>query len=199
MAIERNPAAAEAAVAAGFEVMSHGYRWIDYADIPEDIEREHMHRAIEIITRICGSRPLGWCTGRPSMNTRKLVVEEGGFLYDSDSLSDDLPYWERVAGHDHLVIPHQFDTNDTKFVHVNGFAHGGHYESYLRDSFDTLYREGEFTPRMMTLSMHPRIIGRPGRIAALERFLDYVLSKDKVWITTRADIAKHWMAEHPAP
>ena len=198
MAIERNPVAAEAAVAAGFEVMSHGYRWIDYSNFPLDLEREHMYRAIEIITQICGSRPLGWCTGRPSMNTRKLVVEEGGFLYDSDSLSDDLPYWERVAGKNHLVIPHQFDTNDTKFVHVNGFAYGGHYESYLVDSFDTLYREGEFTPRMMTVSMHPRIIGRPGRIAALERFLDYVLSKDKVWITTRSNIAKHWIEEHPA-
>ncbi len=198
MAIERNPAVAEAAVAAGFEVMSHGYRWIDYSNIPIDLEREHMYQAIEIITRICGSRPLGWCTGRPSMNTRKLIVEEGGFLYDSDSLSDDLPYWERVAGKDHLVIPHQFDTNDSKFVHVNGFAYGGHYESYLRDSFDTLYREGELKPRMMTVSMHPRIIGRPGRIAALERFLDYVLSKDKVWITTRANIAKHWIEEHPA-
>lgn len=198
MAIERNPAAAEAAVAAGYEIVSHGHRWIDYANMPEKIEREHMDLAVETITRICGKRPLGWCTGRPSMNTRRLVVEEGGFLYDSDSLADDLPYWERVSDRDHLVIPHQFDTNDSKFVHVNGFAHGGHYETYLRDSFDVLYREGEEFPRMMTVSLHPRIIGRPGRIAALERFLDHVLAHDKVWITTREAIARHWMARHPA-
>lgn len=198
MAIERNPAAAEAAVAAGYEIVSHGHRWIDYAAVPEQIERDHMNLAIETITRICGKRPLGWCTGRPSMNTRRLVVEEGGFLYDSDSLADDLPYWERVSERDHLVIPHQFDTNDSKFVHVNGFAHGGHYEAYLRDSFDVLYREGEAFPRMMTVSLHPRIIGRPGRIASLERFLDHVLAHDKVWITTREEIARHWAARHPA-
>ncbi len=198
MAIERNPAAAEAAVKAGYEIISHGHRWIDYAAVPEQIEREHMGLAIDAITRICGKRPVGWCTGRPSMNTRRLVVEEGGFLYDSDSLSDDLPYWERVADRDHLVIPHQFDTNDSKFVHVNGFAHGGHYETYLRDSFDVLFREGDAFPRMMTVSLHPRIIGRPGRIAALERFLDHVLTHDKVWITTREEIARHWIARHPA-
>ena len=198
MAIERNPAAAEAAVAAGYEIIAHGHKWIDYAAVPEQVERDHMGLAIESITRICGKRPLGWCTGRPSMNTRRLVVEEGGFLYDSDSLSDELPYWERVSGRNHLVIPHQFDTNDSKFVHANGFAYGGHYEAYLRDSFDVLYREGEAHPRMMTVSLHPRIVGRPGRIAALERFLDYVLTHDKVWIPTREEIARHWIARHPA-
>lgn len=199
MALERNPAAGEAAVAAGFEVMSHGYRWIDYAALAEEVEREHLERAVEIIRRICGTRPVGWCTGRPSMNTRRLVVEEGGFLYDSDSLADDLPYWVNEAGRPHLVIPHQFDNNDSKFIHTNGFAYGGHYEAYLRDAFDVLYREGETAPKMMTIGLHPRIIGRPGRIAALERFLDYALTHDAVWIASRAEIARHWIERHPAP
>ncbi len=197
MAIERNPAAAEAAMDAGFEVMSHGYRWIDYSLVDESVEREHLHKMVEIISRICGTRPVGWCTGRPSVNTRRLVVEEGGFLYDSDSLADDLPYWEAVAGRPHLVVPHQFDTNDSKFVHTNGFAYGGHYEAYLKDTFDTLYREGESAPRMMTVSLHPRIVGRPGRILAFERFLDHALSHDRVWLATREQIARHWIATHP--
>ena len=197
MALERNPAAGEAAVEAGFEVMSHGYRWINYHGMDEATEREHIDRAVEIITRVCGRRPVGWCTGRPSMNTRRLVVEAGGFLYDSDSLSDDLPYWESVNGAGHLVIPHQFDNNDTKFVHTNGFAYGGHYEQYLKDNFDVLYREGLERPKMMTVSLHSRIVGRPGRIRALERFLDYVLEHDRVWIPTREEIARHWIATHP--
>ena len=182
---------------AGFEVMSHGYRWIDYHGMDEATEREHIDRSVEIITRVCGRRPVGWCTGRPSLNTRRLVVEAGGFLYDSDSLSDDLPYWETVGGTGHLVIPHQFDNNDSKFVHTNGFAHGGHYEQYLRDTFDVLYREGLERPKMMTVSLHSRIVGRPGRIRALERFLDYVLEHDRVWIPTREQIARHWTATHP--
>ena len=197
MALERNPTAGEAAVEAGFEVMSHGYRWIDYHGMDEATEREHIDRAVEIIARVCGRRPVGWCTGRPSMNTRRLVVEAGGFLYDSDSLSDDLPYWETVNGTGHLVIPHQFDNNDSKFVHPNGFACGGHYEEYLKDTFDVLYREGLERPRMMTVSLHSRIVGRPGRIRALERFLDYVLGHDRVWIPTREQIARHWMTTHP--
>ncbi len=197
MALERNPAAGEAAVEAGFEVMSHGYRWIDYHGMDEATEREHIERAVEIIARVCGRRPVGWCTGRPSMNTRRLVVEAGGFLYDSDSLSDDLPYWESVNGAGHLVIPHQFDNNDSKLVHPNGFAYGGHYEEYLKDTFDVLYREGLERPRMMTVSLHSRIVGRPGRIRALERFLDYVLGHDRVWIPTREQIARHWTATHP--
>ena len=177
MALERNPAAGEAAVEAGFEVMSHGYRWINYHGIDEATEREHIeqggggHRP--------GLRPASGragAPGRPSLNTRRLVVEAGGFLYDSDSLSDDLPYWETVNGVGHLVIPHQFDNNDTKFVHTNGFAYGGHYEQYLKDTFDVLYREGLERPKMMTVSLHSRIVGRPGRIRALERFLDYVLA-----------------------
>ena len=197
MALERNPAVAEASMAAGFEILSHGYRWIDYAEIPESVEREHICRSVEIIRRLCGRRPVGWCVGRPSVNSRRLAVEEGGFLYDCDSLADDLPYWEVVAGRPHLVIPHQFDTNDSKFVHTNGFAHGGQYEAYLRDSFDVLYREGEESPKMMTVSLHPRIIGRPGRIAAFERFLDYVLRHERVWVPTREQIARHWIERHP--
>lgn len=199
MALERNPAAVEAILAAGHEVVSHGYRWIDYATVPEAEERAHLERAVEILTRLCGAPPVGWCTGRPGPNTRRLVVEAGGFLYDSDSLADDLPYWTRVAGRSHLVIPHQFDNNDSKLVHVNGFANGAQYESYLRDNFDVLYREGEVVPRMMTVSLHPRIVGRPGRIAALERFLDHALRHDRVWFATREQIARHWIARHPAP
>lgn len=197
MALERNPAAAEAAVAAGFEVMSHGYRWIDYAQVPEDRERADLQKSIEVITRICGKRPVGWCTGRPSMNTRRLVVEEGGFLYDSDSLADDLPYWEVVGGKPHLILPHQFDNNDSKLVHVNGFSYGGHYEAYLRDNFDVLYREGAEAPKMITISLHPRIIGRPGRIAALERFLDHAMAHERVWFATREAVARHWIDTHP--
>lgn len=196
MALERNPAVAHAAMQSGYEVMAHGYRWIDYAQMPEEEEREHIDRAVEIITRLCGQRPVGWCTGRPSAQTRRLIVEEGGFLYDSDSLADDLPYWTEVSGRAHLVIPHQFDTNDSKLVHVNGFSTGGQFEAYLRDSFDVLYREGATSPKMMTVALHPRLIGRPGRIAGLERFLDHALAHDQVWFPTREEIARHWIANH---
>ena len=161
MALERNPAAAEAAMEAGFEMMAHGHRWIDYSRVPAQTEREHMDRAVEVITRQCGERPLGFYVGRPSMNTRRLVVEEGGFLYDCDSYADDMPYWDHSAGRPHLVIPHQFDTNDSKLVHPNGFPHGEAWETYLRDSFDVLWREGADTPRMITVSLHPRIAGAP--------------------------------------
>ncbi|MEM1345414.1 MAG: allantoinase PuuE [Pseudomonadota bacterium] len=197
MAMARNPAAAEAAVAAGFEIVAHGYRWIDYAEVPEDIERAHMAEAVASLTRLTGSRPLGWYTGRPSPNTRRLVVEEGGFLYDSDSYADDLPYWDHSHGRAHLVIPHQFDTNDSKLVHPNGFPNAPAWEAYLRDSFDVLYREGATAARMMTVSLHPRIAGRPGRVAGLERFLDHVLAHPDVWIARRKDIAAHWRRQHP--
>jgi len=198
MALERNPAAVDAALAAGWEVMAHGHRWIDYAGMPEAEERADIARAVEIIRRLTGARPLGWYTGRPSVNTRRLVVEEGGFLYDSDSYADDLPYWDVAHGRPHLVIPHQFDTNDSKLVHPNGFPNGGAWEAYLRDSFDVLYREGADAPRMMTVSLHPRIAGRPGRAAELERFLDHVLAHPDVWVARRVDIARHWAATHPA-
>lgn len=197
MALERNPAAADAAIAAGFEVMAHGHRWIDYADMPEVEERADIATAIEVIERLTGARPLGWYTGRPSVNTRRLVVEEGGFLYDGDSYADDLPYWDHSFGRPHLVIPHQFDTNDSKLVHTNGFPNGAAWEAYLRDSFDMLYAEGADAPRMMTVSLHPRIAGRPGRAAGFARFLDHVMSKSHVWVATREEIARHWIARHP--
>jgi len=199
MALERNPAAARAMVDAGFEVASHGWRWIDYQDVPEDEERDHIRRAVEVIQRLTGARPVGWYTGRISPNTRRLVVEEGGFWYDSDSYADDLPYWVEVGGKPHLILPYTLDNNDMKFALANGFNHGEQFFRYLRDAFDSLYEEGARTPRMMSVGLHCRLAGRPGRIAALTRFLDYARSHDHVWITTRAEIARLWRQQHPPP
>ena len=164
MAIERNPAVAEAAMKAGHEICSHGYRWIDYRNVPEDIEREHLAKAIQILTRIAGTRPLGWYTGRTGANTRRLVVEEGGFLYDADDYSDDLPYWVTVEGGPHLVVPYTLDANDMRFATPQGFNAGDQFFNYLCDSFDPLYADGETTPRMMSIGLHCRLAGRPGRI-----------------------------------
>jgi len=197
MALERNPAAARAMVEAGFEVASHGWRWIDYREVPESEERAHIKRAIEAIERTTGTRPVGWYTGRNSPNTRRLVVEEGGFLYDSDSYADDLPYWTAVGGRPHLVIPYTLDNNDMKFALTHGFSHGEEFFQYLRDAFDVLYEEGSQQPKMMSVGLHCRLAGRPGRTAALLRFLDYARSHDHVWITTRAEIARHWRKHHP--
>ncbi len=197
MALERHPDAAKAMVEAGFEVASHGYRWIDYQNMPEDEEREHLRLAIRAIEKTTGARPLGWYTGRNSPNTRRLVVEEGGFLYDSDSYADDLPYWELVGGKPHLVIPYTLDNNDMKYGVLNGFSDGDGFFTYLKDAFDMLYAEGIDAPRMMSIGLHCRLIGRPGRAAALARFLDYVQRHEKVWITTRTEIARHWIATHP--
>jgi putative urate catabolism protein len=197
MALERNPAAARAMVEAGFEVASHGWRWIDYQNVPEAEERAHVKRAIEAIERATGSRPVGWYTGRNSPNTRRLVVEEGGFLYDSDSYADDLPYWVELGGRPHLIIPYTLDNNDMKFAINNGFNHGDEFFQYLRDAFDVLYEEGARQPKMMSVGLHCRLAGRPGRAAALTRFLDYARSHDHVWITTRAAIAEHWRSRHP--
>jgi putative urate catabolism protein len=199
MAIERNPAVAEAAMKAGHEICSHGYRWIDYRNVPEELEREHLATAIEILTRITGARPLGWYTGRNSMNTRRLVAEEGGFLYDADDYSDDLPFWVTAAGKPHLVVPYTLDTNDMRFATPQGFNAGDQFFNYLRDSFDTLYAEGETTPRMMSIGLHCRLVGRPGRIRALERFMDHALAHDRVWFCRRIDIARHWRERFPAP
>jgi putative urate catabolism protein len=198
MALERNPEAARAMVEAGFEVASHGWRWIDYHAVPEDEERVHVRSAIEAIERTTGSRPVGWYTGRVSPNTRRLVVEAGGFLYDSDSYADDLPYWVTVDGRPHLVIPYTLDNNDMRFSLANGFSHGEPFFLYLRDAFDVLYAEGVSQPKMMSVGLHCRLIGRPGRAAALARFLDYARSHDRVWITTRAEIARHWQKQQPA-
>lgn len=198
MALERNPAVAEAAMAAGHEICSHGYRWIDYRDVPEDVEREHLERAIEIIRRLTGERPLGWYTGRTSERTRALVVKEGGFLYDADDYNDDLPFWTQVNGKSHLVVPYTLDNNDMRFATPQGFNSGDQFYSYLRDAFDVLYAEGEHTPRMMSVGLHCRLVGRPGRLAALARFIEYTRRFDDVWYGRRIDIARHWRAVHPA-
>ena len=166
--------------------------------MPLEVEREHLHKAIEIIREITGERPLGWYTGRGGENTRALVVEEGGFLYDADDYSDDLPFWTRVDGKDHLVVPYTLDANDMRFASPQGFNSGDQFFAYLRDSFDTLYAEGAVTPRMMSIGLHCRIAGRPGRIAALARFIDYAQAKSDVWFTRRIDIARHWRAKFPA-
>ncbi len=197
MALERNPAVAEAAMAAGYEICSHGYRWIDYRNVPEDVEREHMAKAVEIIERLTGEPPLGWYTGRTSVNTRPLVVEHGGFLYDSDDYNDDLPFWTKVEDKPHLVVPYTLDANDMRFASFQGFNCGDQFFSYLKDTFDAMYEEGNETPRMMSVGLHCRLVGRGGRIKSLERFLDYVLSHQDVWCCRRVDIARHWVKNHP--
>jgi putative urate catabolism protein len=197
MALERHPEAAAAIVEGGHEVVSHGWRWIDYQFVDEAVEREHLRRAIESLTRATGSRPLGWYTGRLGPNTRRLVVEEGGFLYDADAYSDDLPYWVEVSGTPHLVVPYTLDNNDMKFGTYQGFNSGDDFFAYLRDAFDVLYTESAHTPRMMSVGLHMRLAGRPGRFKALVRFLDHVQKHDHVWICRRVDIARHWIAQHP--
>ena len=197
MALARNPDAVKAMQAADWEICSHGWRWIHYQDMDEATEREHMRLAVECIERLTGARPLGWYTGRDSPNTRRLVVEHGGFLYDSDSYADDLPYWVKVEGKPHLVVPYTLDTNDMRFAAAQGFNSGDQFFSYLKDSFDVLYEEGSALPKMLTIGLHCRIVGRPGRIAALARFLDYVQSHQRVWLCRRVDIARHWHQEHP--
>ena len=198
-ALERNPEAARAMVEAGFEVASHGWRWIDYQNVPEAEERAHIERAIEAIERATGQRPVGWYTGRVGPNTRRLVAEAGGFLYDSDSYADDLPYWLTVAGRPHLVIPYTLDQNDMKFAVPPGFTSGQGFFEYLRDAFDVLYAEGASAPKMMSIGLHCRLAGKPGRAAALARFMDHVLARPDVWVCRRIDIARHWHARHPAP
>lgn len=197
LALERNPAVARAMAEAGHEIASHGWRWIDYQTVPEEVEREHLRKCIATIERLTGQRPLGWYTGRISARTRALVAEEGGFLYDSDAYNDDLPYWVEIAGKGHLVIPYTLDNNDMKWAVPPGFSSGDGYFNYLKDAFDVLYREGERTPRMMSIGLHCRLVGRPGRFAALERFLDHVQSHRDVWICRRVDIARHWRQVHP--
>ena len=193
MAIERNPAAAEALLRAGHEIATHGYRWIDYQYVPEAREREDMQRAIDVQTRITGSRPLGWYLGRCSPNTRRLVVEEGGFVYDSDSYADELPYYDTSCARPQLIIPYSLETNDMRFVAAQGFNTGEQFFTYLKDSFDQLYVEGAGSPAMMSVGLHARIVGRPGRAAALARFLDYITAQPDVWVARRIDIARHWL------
>ncbi len=197
MAIERHPQVARAMVEAGHEICSHGYRWIDYQHMDEAEEREHLNRAIDIIRKVTGTRPLGWYTGRNSPNTRRLVMQEGGFLYDSDAYDDDLPYWVNDGEKPHLVIPYTLDTNDMRFATAQGFNCGDQFYQYLKDSFDTLYEEGAEAPKLLSIGLHCRLVGRPGRTAALERFLRYARSHERVWFSRRVDIARHWHRHHP--
>ena len=197
MALQRNPEAVAAMLEAGHEIASHGWRWISYQHMDEATERDHIRLAVETIRQLTGAPPLGWYTGRDSPNTRRLVVEHGGFLYDADSYGDDLPYWIEVSGRPHLVVPYTLDTNDMRFATAQGFNSGEQFFTYLRDAFDVLYAEGAEAPKMLSVGLHCRLAGRPARAAALMRFLDYVLTHDRVWICRRADIARHWMAQLP--
>jgi putative urate catabolism protein len=199
MALERHPDLTAAMVAAGHEIACHGWRWISYQQTDEATERADMQRAVASIERLTGTRPLGWYTGRDSPNTRRLVVEYGGFLYDADSYADDLPYWVTAAGKPHLVVPYTLDANDMRFATAQGFNSGDQFYAYLRDTFDVLYAEGATTPKMMSVGLHCRIAGRPGRFAALQRFFDHVMKHDRVWICRRVDIARHWHQHHPPP
>jgi putative urate catabolism protein len=196
MALARNPEAVAAMQEVDWEIASHGYRWLDYKYFSEDLEREHLQTAIAIHTEVTGNRPLGWYTGRNSPQTRKIVVEEGGFLYDADSYADDLPYWDLSYGKPHLIIPYTLDNNDMRFASAQGFNSGDQFFAYLRDAFDVLYAEGETAPKMMSVGLHCRLVGRPGRAASLSRFLDYVKKHDRVWLCRRIDIAHHWHQYH---
>ena len=202
-ALQRYPELAAAFVEHGYEVASHGLRWIHHQHMPEATERDHIREASRILRDLTGGEwPLGWYTGRDSPNTRRLVVEHGGYEYDSDHYGDDLPFWTEVTRSDgtrvpHLVVPYALDTNDMRFVQVQGFNTGDHFFTYLRDSFDALYEEGDEAPKMMSVGMHCRVLGRPGRIGALQRFLDHIEAHDRVWVCRRIDIARHWKATHP--
>ena len=196
MALERNPEVCNAIKNGNYEIACHGWRWIDYQNVKKSVEKKDMKLAIKTIKKIFGERPLGWYTGRCSPNTRDLVFEDGGFLYDSDSYSDDLPYWEYKKNKKQLIIPYTLDNNDMRFATNQGFNSGDQFYTYLKDSFDALYEEGKTTPKMMSVGLHCRLIGRPGRFQALKKFIDYVLKFDDVWICKRVDIAKHWIKNY---
>lgn len=207
MALERHPELTRAFVELGHEIACHGWRWISYQNVDEATEREHMRLAVETLRRLTGSAPEGWYTGRDSPNTRRLVVEHGGFAYDADDYGDDLPFWTDVHTgvgsdhrvHPHLVVPYTLDANDMRFAAAQGFNSGEQFLTYLKDAFDVLYAEGETLPRMLSVGLHCRLIGRPGRFRALQRFLDYLQSHERVWICRRIDIARHWRSVHPYP
>ena len=194
MALDRNPAAVAAMQEAGWEIASHGFRWIDYQFVDEDTERKHLDSAIDVHTRVTGERPVGWYLGRCGPNSHRLVAAEGGFLYNSDCYSDDLPYWDTSFDAPQLMIPYTLDANDMRFATAQGFNSGQQFFEYLKDSFDVLYAEGG---RMMSIGLHCRLAGRPGRAAAVQRFLDYIRTFDKIWLARRIDIAAHWRETHP--
>jgi putative urate catabolism protein len=206
MALERYPELVQACQQLGHEIACHGWRWIHYQNLSEAVEREHMARGMEILTRLMGERPLGWYTGRDSPNTRRLVADFGGFEYDSDYYGDDLPFWMEVRKTDgtvvpQLIVPYTLDCNDMRFALPQGYSHADPFFQYLKDTFDALYAEGDpaglNAPKMMSVGMHCRLLGRPGRIVALQRFLDHIGSKPDVWVCRRIDIARHWKAVHP--
>ena len=191
-ALQENQKVVEQILKDNHEICSHGLRWINYRDIPRDVEKEHMEKAIEIQKNLCGSRPLGWYTGRTSENTRDLVCEEGGFVYDSDDYSDDLPFWSKVTSKPHLIIPYTLDTNDMRFLTSQGFNNGNQFFNYLKDTFDCLYQERFLGPKMMSIGLHCRIIGKPGRFGSLKKFLDYTREFSDVWFASRISIANYW-------
>ncbi len=198
-ALRLNPEAVAGMKEAGWEIASHALRWIDYKDVPLEEERRHLVEAIRIHTEVTGERPLGWYTGRGSENTLQLVMEEGGFLYSADSYADDLPYWVQGPKGPQLIVPYTLDNNDMRFATAEGFTEGGQFFTYLKDSFDLLYEEGrQGAPKMMSVGLHCRLVGRPGRAAGLARFLDYIGKHDKVWVPRRIDIARHWHQHHKA-
>jgi putative urate catabolism protein len=194
MAIARNPELSNYLVKEDYDICAHGFRWIDYQFVDEETEREHIKNCIKVLTEVLGKRPIGWYTGRNSPNTRRLILEEGGFLYDSDTYDDDLPYWieSNTQKSKHLIIPYTLDVNDMRFASPQGFNSGEQFYNYLKDSFDALYLEGETQPKMMSIGMHARILGRPGRIMAMRKFLQYISKFDDVWLCTRGQIAEHW-------
>jgi allantoinase len=194
-AMEMNPQAVEAMLKADWEIASHGYRWIDYQYVPEEVEREHIAEAIALHTKLTGHRPLGWYQGRTSPNTARLVAEEGGFVYDADSYADDVPYYDRQHGRPQLIVPYTLDVNDMKFVALNGFTDGTQFFRYLVDTFEQLREEGG---RMMSIGLHARVAGKAGRSIAVAQFLDHVIASGDAWIARRIDIARHWLETHPA-
>ncbi|MDI4667029.1 allantoinase PuuE [Xanthobacter autotrophicus] len=196
-ALARNPEAVAAMTEAGWEIASHGYKWLEYKDFTRDAEREHIAEAVRLHTQVTGSRPLGFYQGRSAEHTVPLVMEEGGFLYSADSYADELPYWIFGPRGPQLVVPYTLDANDMRFSVAAGFGTGTDFFDYLKDSFDLLYAEGESAPKMMSVGLHPRLVGRPGRAQALARFLDYIAGHEKVWVARRIDIARHWIATHP--
>jgi len=195
-AAERNPELARAFVEDGHEIVSHGYRWLDYQTMPEEAERGHVRLGIETLEQVSGVRPVGWMTGRPSANTRRLHLELGGFLYDRDALNDELPYWITVGERRHLVIPYSFETNDNRFDQNLGFSTGDDFARYMIDCFEVMYQEGADHPKLMSLALHDRLTGRPGRITGLVKFLDHVAARERVWICTGREIAEHWRRVH---